>query len=170
MTPTNTITVQLTGLTPTQYAGLYQMLHTETAATPTKAKRAKKSAPEPTVDEDEDEDFGKKTLKKKDLSEDDEDEEELEASDDEEADDEESDNEESDEDAEDTDEPSITFEELKAAVNKLGEKRPDEMRVILSSFNIKTPKELSSVKNEKYWEPIYRKVMVKLKATKKAKK
>jgi hypothetical protein len=132
-----------------------------------KTTRSRKSKPEATVDEEEDEDFGKKTLKKKDLDEDedeaddaDEEEEELEASDD---DEDEAEEEDTDEDAG----PEVDLKQLKAAVNKLGEKQPDVMRAILMGFKIKSPKDLQLTKNEKHWDGVYRKVMAKIKASKK---
>lgn len=126
------------------------------AAAPTRTR--KKDEPEDTVDEEEDEDFGKKTMKKKDLEED---EDELEASDDAEDEEEETDEDDSEEG------PTVDFKTLRAAVNKYGEKAPDQMRAILAGFKIKSPKELSAVKNEKHWDGVYRKVMAKLKTSKK---
>lgn len=109
-------------------------------------KKATRKKPAPTVDDEEDEDFGTKPLKAKDLEED-----------------EDTDTDESDED----EEPTITFAEVRALLNKYGEKYPDQARAILAGFNIKSPKELSATQNEKYWGPIFRKVMAKMKAAKK---
>lgn len=144
-----------------------------------------KKKPSKTVSDDEDEDFGTKSLREEDLEEEAEDDEEDEgvgksrtvrgkkaksrASDQEDAADEpEEDNEDDEGDSED-DEPSVTFQEVRAALNKYGEKHPDQAQAILLSFGIKSPKELSAVKNEEHWEGIYRKVMAKIKSSKKRK-
>jgi ATP-binding cassette subfamily F protein 2 len=148
----------------------------------------KRKKPSKTVSDDEDEDFGTKALKEEDLEEEAEDDEEDEGtrkpkslrgkksnartSDDEDADeaDESEEDDESDEsDSEDDEESSVTFQEVRAALNKYGEKHPDQAQAILLTFGIKSPKELSAVKNEKHWEGIYRKVMAKIKAGKKRK-
>lgn len=113
---------------------------------PAKKKAAKKSKPAKTVSEDEEEEFGTKGAV---------DEDELE----------DEDAEESDDDAEDED--ALPWETVKEAINKYGNKKPDEMKAILLSFNFKSTKELQQHKVK--WEPVYRKVMAKLKATKKAK-
>lgn len=147
MTPTTTLNVTLTGVTPTQFEALTKLLSGET---PSK----KKTTPQKTVSDDEDEDFGTKPLKAKNLEEDYESEESDEDSEEDETEDEES---------------SITFKDVRAAVNKYGEKHPDQMRAILLGFNMKSPKELSAKHNERHWEPLYRKVMAKIKAAKKNK-
>jgi len=140
------ISVTLSGITSAQLAAIENLLSEE--ANP--PKKTKKAQPEPTVSEDEDEDFGKKAMTEEDLDED-------------ESDDE-------DEEEEEDDEPSVSFSDVRAALNKYGEKHPDQARAILSGFNIKNTKELAAKQNEKYWEPVYRKVMAKIKATKKSKK
>jgi hypothetical protein len=114
---------------------------------PPKKKAAKKGKPSKTVSDDEDEDFGTKGAV---------DEDELE----------EDDADESDDDAEE-DEDALPWETVKEAINKYGNKSPDAMKAILLSFNFKSTKELQQHKVK--WEPVYRKVMAKLKATKKAK-
>lgn len=116
---------------------------------PAKKKAAKKSKPAKTVSEDEEEEFGTKG-----------------AVDEDELEDEDEDAEESDDDAEE-DEDALPWETVKEAINKYGNKKPDEMKAILLSFNFKSTKELQQHKVK--WEPVYRKVMAKLKATKKAK-
>lgn len=113
----------------------------EAAAKPKKTR----SKPEKTVSEDEEEDFGKKEIEAEDLDDDGEDEEE-----------------EINSDGEEEDEaPPLSFDDVKAAINKYGEKKPDDMLAILHGFNIKSTKELQKHKSK--WEPVYRKVMVKLK-------
>jgi hypothetical protein len=152
-------------------------------------KKGKKK-PLKTVDADEDEDFGSEPLDEEDLDDGEDDEEEEDAptkragksgpvrsgkkqskkvdtEQTEETDDEE--DEEGSEGDDEADEPSVSFQDVRAALNKYGEKHPDQARAILSTFNIKSPKELSAKHNEKYWEPVYRKVMAKIKAAKKRK-
>jgi hypothetical protein len=152
-------------------------------------KKGKRTAPAKTVSDDEDEDFGKKAMSEDDLDEEtaeddaeDEgatksrtlrnkkrkasamDEEDAEEDSDTETD---SEDDETDTDSDEDESPKVTFQELKAAMNKYGEKHPDQMRAILSGFNIKGPKELAARTNEKYWDPVFRKVMSKLSAMKK---
>lgn len=148
---THTLSITLTGVTPAQVQAITKIMQEETPAT-----RTRKSKPETTVSEEEDEDFGKKPLRAKDLDED--------------TDEDESDESESNDGDEDEDEePAVTFAEVRAALNKYGEKHPDQARAILSGFNIKGPKELSAKHNQKYWAPVYAKVMAKIKAAKKGK-
>jgi len=151
------VTVTIPNPTAAQMIAIAELLEAgaqnETAAEEASKPAKKRGRPAKTVSDDEDEDFGKKELSEEDLDED-----EGEESD-----------EESDEDAEDDEEPSVTFAEVRGAINKYGEKHPDQMRAILLGFGLKGPKELSATKNQKHWEPIYRKVMAKLKASKKAK-
>lgn len=116
------------------------------AEAPTKKTRGKKAKPEATVSEEEEEEFGTKGAL---------DEEELEEE------------EESEEEESEEEESGLDWDELKAAINKYGEKKPEDMKAILLGFNMKSTKELEKHKNK--WEPVYRKVMVKLKAMKKAK-
>lgn len=149
-----TYSLTISGLTAEQFSHVTALL--KTTETPEKSDTIdmtslKKVNPEKTVSEEEDADFGKKPLKAKDLEDD-------EA---EEAEETEESNEEADE------EPAITFADVRAALNKYGEKYPDQARAILLGFNIKNPKELSAQGNQKYFEPIYRKVMAKLKLLKK---
>lgn len=150
-------------LTLSQVTQINSMLHTEAAKeTPAEETPApkKRGRPSKTVSPDEEEDFGKKPLKKKDLKSDDEDEEEEE----DEENESESDDEEEDEDEEEDD--SLSFDEVSAAINKYGTKDAKGMKEIYSGFNLKNTKELKA--NPKKWEPVYRKVMAKLKALKKA--
>lgn len=114
-------------------------------------KTSKRTTPEDTVDEEEEETFGNKKLTKKELAEKDEDETD----------------EETDETEEETDEDEdgLTFDQLTAAINKYGNKKPDEMKAILLGFNLKSTKELKQHKNK--WAPVYTKVLAKLKAQKK---
>lgn len=105
----------------------------------TAGKKTKTTKPAKTVSDDEDEDFGTEEMGSADLDEETE----------------------TDEDAEDEDEATLTFDEVKAAVNKYGNKNADQMRAILHGFNLKSTKELE--RNKKYWEPVYRKVMAKMK-------
>jgi hypothetical protein len=145
----------------------------------TLGKKGKKK-PLKTVDADEDEDFGSSELSEDDL--DDEEEDEAPAkktkskkstkdtdADESEDEDEDTDSDESEDESDEDDEPSVSFQDVRAALNKYGEKHPDQARAILSTFNIKSPKELAAKHNEKYWEPVYRKVMAKIKAAKKKK-
>lgn len=69
-----------------------------------------------------------------------------------------------DADDEDDDTDGLSFDEVKAALNKYGVKHPDEAKAILLGFNIKSTKELKN--HQKKWEPVYRKVMAKLKKMK----
>lgn len=141
MRTTTSMSVILNNVSPEQFEAINKLLAVDTEETAAKAKRAK---PTNTVSEEEDEDFGTSAMDEDDLTE-------------------------TEEDAvEEEEEPAgVTFAELKAAINKYGEKHPDQMRAILAGFNIKSPKELASTKNEKYWQPVYEKVMAKLKAVKK---
>lgn len=147
MTPSMNLTLE--GITPEQCAAVLKLI---------KDSDSKKSKPPKTVSDDEDEDFGKKPLKAKDLEDDEDD---VDTATDEDSDDEED----ADEDADDN--PQVTFKELRAAVNKYGEKKPDQMRAILLGFNMKSPKELSAKGAERYWDAVYAKVNAKLKALKK---
>jgi TATA-binding protein-associated factor Taf7 len=151
----------------------------------TLGKKGKKK-PLKTVDADEDEDFGSEPLDEDDLDEEEDEETEssgksrtlragkrkskkVDADETEEDNDEDSEEESEGDDEADETEPSVSFQEVRAALNKYGEKHPDQARAILSTFNIKSPKELAAKQNEKYWEPVYRKVMAKIKAAKKRK-
>lgn len=172
------VSVTLTNVTPAQYEAIAKMLAGETA--PTKRGRAK---PAKTVSDDEDDDFGTKSLSEEDLEDDeaetDDNEDESEkvsaksgkktaqATDDNDETEEEEDAEDSEEN--DEEESGVTFAEVRAACNKYGEKHPDEMRAILKSFKIESPKALSKSSNEKHWAPIYKKVMIRLKAMRKNK-
>lgn len=156
-----TLNIAVTGLTPEKLTALVKSLQgiqseiEETSTTDITALKAKskKTTPETTVSDDEDEDFGTKTLKSKDLEDDEED------LDDEEV-------EEDDSDDED-DAPEVDFKTLRNAVNTYGEKKPDQMKAILLTFNMKSPKELSAKHNERHWDAVYLKVKAKLKALKK---
>lgn len=154
----NSITVTIPNPTSIQVAGIAAVLagvgvpSIETIGTTsdslsgiTKAKRGVSKKPGKTVSPDEDEDFAKEALEAEDL-EDDADEEEEEESD------------------EDEDE-GLDFSEVKDAIDRYGAKNPDAMKAILSGFNLKGTKELKNTKGK--WEPVYRKVMAKLKALKK---
>lgn len=147
---THSTSVTLHGITAEQFTAIQALLNGKTATdtdedtdavdmTELKKKAAKKTKPAKTVSEDEDEDFGEKEMMGEDLDED------------------------ADEDAdEDEDEEEgLTFEEVKAAINKYGNKHPDQMKAILLGFNFKSTKELKEHKAK--WEPVYRKVMAKLK-------
>lgn len=136
----NTITVTIPNPTPAQLAALSAILDPRQEATnPPVTGRTRKSKPLPTVDEEESEDFGTKEMTEEELDETEHSEEEEE-------------------------EDGLTFDQVKAAINKYGEKNPDGMKAILLTFNVKTTKELSQ--HEKKWEPVYNKVMAKLKALK----
>ena len=154
---TNSITVTIPNPTTAQMntiAGLLASMG-EAAETAPK-KRASRAKPAKTVSDEEDEDFGKKAMTSKDVEDED-------NADDEEESETESE-EEDDEDGEE-EEPGVTFDEVKAAMNKYGEKFPDQMRAILLAHNLKSPKELKN--HPKYWEPVYRKTMAKIKTMKK---
>lgn len=114
-----------------------------------RAKRgaSKRAAPLKTVSPDEDEDYGTEAI----------DEDELDVASDEDLD------VEADEDEE---ESRVTFDMVKAAINKYGDKKPDAMKAILTGFNLKGTKELERTKSK--WQPVYDKVMAKLQALKKA--
>lgn len=137
---TPTTTVTITGVTPKQYEAITQLLAGGTT---------KKTKPSKTVDDEEDEDFGKKTMDADDL-------------------DEEEDTD-TDEDGDD-EEGEVDFATVRKVAKQYGESHPDQMQAILSSFNIKGLKELSSEKNERYWGPVYTKVTTRLAALKKKKK
>lgn len=141
-----TQSLTLHNLTGMQVQNILNVL-TETGSLdiPVSKKAGKKSKPENTVSDEEDEDFGKKILSKKDLEEDSKDD---------------ADDSEDEEESED-DEDALTFEEVKAALNKYGNKKPEEAKAILLGFNIKSTKELEKHKNK--WEPVYRKIQAKLK-------
>lgn len=112
----------------------------------------KRSRPAKTVSDDEDKEFATKgSMTDDDLSDDDAPEQ--------------SEDEETDEDEEEDETDGLSFDEVKSAINKYGEKHPDEMKAILLGFNIKTTKELKMV--QKKWGPVYTKVMAKLKKMKK---
>lgn len=174
------VTVTIPNPTSAQMIAIAELLEAaeqnETAQTAVTTKKTKRSKPLKTVSDDEDETFGTKAMSEDDLEDIDTDEDEAPAkktkskkavaTDDDETDEDAETDTDSDEDDE---EPSVTFQEVKAAINKYGEKHPDQMRAILLAFNIKGPKELAARHNEKYWEPVYRKVMAKLKAAKKSK-
>src|ERR1700679_2594041 len=114
--------------------------------TTTKRTRTK---PEPTVSEDEDDDFGTESLSEDDVNED---EEETET-----------------DEAEEDEDGSVSFAEVRAVLNKYGEKNAEGARAILVSFGIKSPKDLSNNKKYgKHYAAIYQKVMAKLKAAKKS--
>lgn len=132
---------------------------TSDQAAPSEAPK-KRGRPAKTVSPDEDEDFGKKPLKKKDLKSDDEDESEEEDLDEEDED------ESDDGDPEEEEDDSLSFDEVSDVINKYGGKDAKGMKEIYSGFNLKNTKELKA--NPKKWEPVYRKVMAKLKALKKA--
>lgn len=155
-TNVNSITVTIPNPTPKVIAAIAAILNETTDTTVgmtsdtaslagiTKARRGstKTTNPAKTVSPDEDEDFATEAL----------DEEDLDVTDDEDTDDE------TDEDE------GLDFATVKAAINKYGEKKPNDMKTILSGFNLKSTKELQAKKTK--WEPVYRKVMVKLKALK----
>jgi hypothetical protein len=105
-----------------------------------KAKRGR--PPLTTVSDEEDNEFGTKELSEEGLEDD-------------------------DETTDDSEEETLTFEEVKEALNRYGNKHPSEAKGILLSFNLKSTKELKEVKTK--WEPVYRKVMAKLKLEKKSK-
>jgi hypothetical protein len=135
-------------------------------------KASKMGAPENTVSEEEDENFGKKPLTKKQLKAKAAQEEEAEEESEEESEEaeEESDaeeEEESEEEAEDEEEASLSFEEVKATIGRLGAKHPTKAEAILKSFNLANLKELKAA--PKKWEPVYKKVKARLAALKKAK-
>jgi len=161
------ISVTIPNPTAAQLAIINSLLDSDTA---TLAKRTRKSAPEKTVSDDEDEDTGtgKETLKslKKSLKTlKDEAEDESEESDDDAEEDEESDEGEDEDDVDTGD--TITFAEVKAAIDRYGDRKPKDMAAVLAGFNVKSTRELKET--PKKWEPVYRKVMAKIKLLKKAK-
>lgn len=148
MNPTN-ISVTVQNPTTAQWRVLATLLteggtertdgdeHEASEETPVRARRGR---PAKTVSPDEDEDFGTSEISAKDLREEAEEEEETD---------------------EDEDSEELDWATLKAAVNEYGEKNVDGMKAILASFNLKSTKELKNSENK--WEPVYRKVMAKLK-------
>lgn len=69
-----------------------------------------------------------------------------------------------DEDEEDA-EPTVSFDEVKAAINKYGQKNPKNMQLILAGFNIKSTKELKAAPSK--WEVVLMKINKAIKASKK---
>lgn len=132
---TTSTTVSVTNITPAQYEAITKLLQ---------STKGKTDAPQDTVSEEEEETFGKKPLSKKDLKNSSEEEEQEE-----------------EENEDDEDDEGLDFDTLKAAINKYGEKKPEQMRTILHSFNLKNTKELQQ--HSQKWEPVYRAVMAKLK-------
>lgn len=142
--------------TAEQMAAL-QALMTQTN-TGADAPAKKRGRPAKTVSPDEDEDFGKEELEEEDLA----DEEETEEADEEESD-------EAEEEAdEEEDAPKVSFDQVKAAINKYGATHPKQMKAIYASFKIKDTKELKSAKTK--WAPVYVSVLAKLKELKKSSK
>lgn len=165
MTQSTSITVTIPNPTAGQLAALTDILNaveqnetsTENAS---KVKRGR-GRPAKTVSEDEDEEFGTKPLGKKDLKNDEDEDEETEASESDEDEDESNDGNEE----EDDEEEGLSFDTVKAAINKYGEKKPDDMKAILASFGFKGTKQLSEAKPSK-WQAVYDKVQAKLKKKK----
>lgn len=154
MSNVNSITLTIPNLTPSQVNAITEILAGKVAAPLadiTKAKRGvSKKAPLKTVSPDEDPDFGAEALEEDDI--------EVEAADVDE-------DEEADEDEDEDD--GITFDQVRAVINKYGDKKPDAMKAILTGFNLKGTKELERTKSK--WQPVYDKVSAKLKLLKKAK-
>ena len=100
------------------------------------------------MSDEEEEDFGKKPLKAKDLDESEEEEDE-------------NGKEENDEE----EEPELSFDEIRAAITKYGEKRPKGMQAILDQHGVKNVKALE--KKEARWEAVYKSTMAAIKAAKK---
>lgn len=121
-----------------------ELLVASTQKSPAKAK-AKKNAEPP----------------KTDTSEEDEDESEDEAEDDADESDDEDESDDADEEEEDEEE-SVTWVELKKALNKFGNKKPKAADALLKSFKCADVKALE--KNKKIWEQVYRKLQAKNKA------
>lgn len=152
----HSVSLTLSNPTAGQLAAINDILSTvegstNTEVTPTRRTRGR---PAKTVSEEESESFGTKTLTARDLEEINE---EINA--DIEA-------EELDE-SEEEEESGVTFDQVKAVINKYGEKKPDEMRAILAGFNVKSTKQLADLPAK--WEPVYNKVQAKLTAQKKKK-
>lgn len=167
---TNSITVTIPNPTQKQIAALAEIIDTrylvDETTTPAKKTKSRK-APAKTVSEDEDEDYGTEEMEEGD--------EDLEGDDEEEevplkkkatskkkaavVEEEDEDEEEADEDG------GLDWDEVRDAMNTYGEKNKAGMKAILAGVNVKTTKELMTHKNK--WEPVYRKVMAKLKALKK---
>jgi hypothetical protein len=147
MTPSNAITVTLNNPTAGQLAALSDILNgveqnRTSSEEADKPKTRKNARPPKTVSHEEDEEFGTEGAL---------DEEDLEVSSD-------------DTESEDTEDESVSWEDVTEALNTYGGKHPDEAKAILLGFNIKSTKELKAHKNK--WEPVYRKVMAKLKKAK----
>lgn len=142
-TNVNSISVTIPNPTSAQVLALAEiMAATEETATP-KRKRAAKPADTDTADDEEEVETAADT--------------------DEEESDEEEESEEDDE--EESDDEQLTFDDVTKALNKYGNKNPKGAKALLLSFGIKSTKELE--KSEKKWEPVYRKLMAKIKAAKK---
>jgi hypothetical protein len=61
-------------------------------------------------------------------------------------------------------ENTVDWDDLKMAINTYGEVKPEAMKAILLSFNVKNTKELQTVPNK--WGAVYAKVLSKIKSSK----
>lgn len=140
------VTVTIANPTAGQMLALNDILGaTVTPSAVATAKAGKKTKPAKTVSDEEEESFGTEAVEEEEL--------------------EEEETEESEESEEEED--ALSFDQVKEAINTYGNKKPEDMKAILLGFNMKSTKELEKHKTK--WEPVYRKVMAKLKASKKAK-
>ncbi len=134
---TNTFSVTIPNLTALQIAAIESLLNETTT---TRKSHTKKAAPQATVSEEEDEDFGSEETEGEEIEDED--------------------------DNEDEDEtPAVTFDQVKAAINKYGATHANEMRAILKAHKAGSTKELST--KPKQWESVLNKVNVALKKLKK---
>lgn len=145
---TNAVTITLSNPSPEQLSALSALLNQDAPVT----KRGR-GRPAKTVSFDEAENFGTKELSEEELGEIEETEETEEGVEEEET----------EEEAEE--EETLSFDTVKEAINKFGNKKPDAMKNILTSFGVKNTKDLEKKKAK--WQPVYAKVMAKLKAEKK---
>ncbi len=167
---TASLVIPIANLTGEQIETLIEMMRakpktsdmSDLVAGAKKGASKKKAAPVKTVSPDEDEDYGTSgdlTDEELEVEEEDEKPVKRKAASKKVVEEDEEEEEESDDDA-----PSIEFDEVRAAINKLGNRDASAMKTILASFNLKTAKEVE--RHPKKYEAIYRKVMTKLKAGK----
>lgn len=144
MTPVTSITITIPNPTAGQMLALNDIMSATHETTP-KKRGTKNTAPQKTVSEEEEESFGAKALDEEDLDD--------------------RDQTDTDSDDEDEGESSVTFDQVKAAIDKYGEKKPNDMTAILKACGVSSTKELKANKNR--WEHVYRKTLAKLKLLKK---
>lgn len=165
METTGTATLTVHNITPNLAKKILELtaMNTDTNTT---TKRGKRTKPEPTItdeDEEETDEFSARTAatktkkKAKATDEEDETQDDEEETTEEDEDEEETEEEESEEESEDDEEEeSVSFADVKRAIDKHGDKKPKEMKALLSGFNIKSTAELKT--NKKKWGPVLKKI------------